>query len=153
MENVPTNEINNGWTVVTKKTKERAKKDNKKVDNKKETKKEQRHKRSHERRAANLQTVYAEGLRPIRKSDFTLTRWEETKIKKEGGGIWCPCCQHVQIEHIIKRPFGACHACYCCAGDNPAFEREDLCVFVSDDLRMTRIFWDYECPYKYPHSK
>lgn len=63
--------------------------------------------------------------------------------------IFCYCCLSADIEEIINRPFTKCGVCYCCVGDDPAFDSPDLCVFVDDKLNKNIVFWDEKSPCKY----
>lgn len=87
-------------------------------------------------------------LRPICKSDYTLTENEEILV--QNANVFCNCCQPHLVEEIIKRSFTSCGTCYCCAGDNPSFDNPDLCIFVNvDNVNSSVIFWDKNSPCKY----
>ena len=92
----------------------------------------------------NICKKYKGVTRPIRKEDYTLTDKERKLLK----GVDCLCCEE-GIQELIGRPFTSCKVCFCCAGDNFAMDRRDLCVFVNDELTCSVCFWDETSPVKY----
>lgn len=91
---------------------------------------------------------YSMKLRPIRKTDYTLTKNKEIMLKDTYIHC-CYCCESELIQEIIKRPFTECGFCYCCVGDDPNFDNPDLCIFVNYDLTKKFIFWDKNSPFKF----
>jgi hypothetical protein len=112
------NNDNTEWTLVSNKKKKKQNKSNKK-------------------NSSNVWSLpsYLKKMRPIKKEDYTLTEKEEQMISEFN--FFCHCCFSDKIEKIIKRPFMSCGICYCCAGDDPFFDDENLCIFVSEDLKQT----------------
>lgn len=90
-------------------------------------------------------------LRPLQKSDYTLTKNEEELVHKRlKDTICCYCCSDTNaISKVIKRPFSACGICYCCAGDDEMMCCDDLCVFVNNALTTRFIFVDENSPFKH----
>ena len=91
--------------------------------------------------------------RPIRKEDYTLTNEENELLEKSGCLNYYPCFDSQGVQEIIGRPFTSCKICYCCAGDNPAMDNKDLCIFVNDELTCSVCFWDETSPVKYYDNK
>ena len=90
-----------------------------------------------------------DSLRPIEKKDYTLSEQEKKIVSSYQNELCCYCCSSSYIEKIIKRPFTSCGVCYCCVGDDPAFDMSDLCIFVNDKLNSQVVFWDRNSPFKY----
>lgn len=110
------------WTVIGKKSKSK----NKSTTN-----------------TPTLIPVNTTPLRRMKKSDYTLTVDEENLVNASEIDICCNCCSAHLIEKIIKRPFYACHTCFCCVGDDPAFNnRHNLIINVRDNPRGISISWE-----------
>lgn len=93
--------------------------------------------------------IYSENLRPIEEKDYTLSEKETKIVLNSKIETCCFCCGSDVIQNVIKRPFTSCGICYCCVGDDPAFDMPDLCIFVNDSLDRKVVFWDPNCSYKY----
>jgi hypothetical protein len=105
---------NEGWITIKKKVKPMSKKKQIKKDRPNKSKCKYIHMKT----------------RLIVKSDWTLTAEERQLIKLEEEkrgkkfGIGCFCCDTNIISDVICRTVVSCGTCYCCAGDDPAFDSE-----------------------------
>ena len=66
------------------------------------------------------------------KSDYTLTNDEKEKYGEQLKEILCYCCFPHEVSEIIGRKFYSCHRCYCCVGDDPYYDQEDLCIYITE---------------------
>lgn len=92
---------------------------------------------------------FLKNMRPIKKSDYTLTDKEYQLLTKNGFTHIDCCLMYDEIEKNINRPFCACQVCYDCVGDNKYYDNKNLCIFVTNDLKNISVFLDKKCPYKY----
>jgi hypothetical protein len=58
----------------------------------------------------------------VTKKDITLTPKEKKILANTELNIFCNCCQSHLISDVICRSFLSCGRCYCCVGDDPAFD-------------------------------
>jgi hypothetical protein len=85
---------------------------------------------------------YAEGWRPLKCSDFTLTMKELELVENQHLSFCCECCRSSDIERIIKRPFTNCGFCYCCAGDNASFDYPNLRIYMEPtNIHNKKFIW------------
>jgi hypothetical protein len=87
----------------------------------------------------------------ITKKDTTLTSKEQELIKQEmladpKLNIFCQCCQSGTISDVIRRSFFSCGKCFCCAGDNPAFDDDEWC---ENCIVSVGIFYKYNNDYHF----
>ena len=87
----------------------------------------------------------------ITKKDTTLTSKEQELIEHEmlthpKLNIFCHCCQSDTISDVIRRSFFSCGKCYCCVGDNPAFDDEE---WIENCVCSIGIFYKYNDDYHF----
>lgn len=87
----------------------------------------------------------------ITKKDTTLTPEEQELIEKEmlanpKLNIFCQCCQSGTISDVIRRSFFSCGRCYCCAGDNQAFDDDE---WFENCVSSVGTFYKYNDDYHY----
>lgn len=87
----------------------------------------------------------------ITNKDTTLTSKEQALIKQEMFAdptlhIFCHCCQSVTISDVIRRSFFSCGKCYCCVGDNPAFDDDN---WVEERVCSVGTFYKYNDDYHF----
>lgn len=91
----------------------------------------------------------------ISKKDTTLTSKEQELIKQEmiadpELNIFCECCQCYTISDVICRTFFGCGRCYCCVGDNPAFDDDE---WIENCTVRVGTFYKYNNDYHYKKDK
>lgn len=91
----------------------------------------------------------------ITKKDITLTNEEKELIKQELSthpklDIFCYCCQTVLISDIICRSFFSCGKCYCCVGDEPAFDDDE---WIENHVCSEGVFNKYNNDYHFTKDK
>ncbi len=91
----------------------------------------------------------------VTKKDTTLTPKERELIKQEmlanpELNICCACCESYMISDLIRRTFFSCGRCYCCVGDNPAFDDDE---WVENCTVTIGNFYKYNNDYHYTKNK
>lgn len=92
----------------------------------------------------NANTIVVNGmrLRRIKTQDYTLTPDEEQLVISALGPMYCcSCCLVGAIRDVINRPFCGCHKCYCCVGDDPAFDDPRTQTYVNESLTYVYTRW------------
>lgn len=82
----------------------------------------------------------------VTKKDRTLTHKEEEILSNTKLNIYCNCCQSNLISDVICRSFFSCDRCYCCVGDDPAFDDDE---WFENCVCTEGIFYKYNKDYHY----
>jgi hypothetical protein len=80
------------------------------------------------------------GFRRMKSKDYTLSE-EEKEMLKGHENLFCYCCCVSEISKIIGRKLYSCGTCYCCSGDDPAFDMGDLEMWVNDQTGCVITRW------------
>ena len=91
----------------------------------------------------------------VTKKNTTLTTKEQELIKQEMIAhpilnIFCNCCQSDIISDVIRRSFFSCGRCYCCVGDDPAFDNDE---WFKNCVETTGPFYTYNKDYHFTKDK
>ena len=89
----------------------------------------------------------------VTKKDTTLTTKEQELLLHPTHPtlrIYCTCCQSDMISDLICRTFFRCNRCYCCVGDNPAYDDDE---WFENCITSVGIFYKYNKDYHFTKDK
>ena len=76
----------------------------------------------------------------IEPKDYTLTKEEEKLVECSDCSSKCVCCNYNIISDIIQRTVVPCGFCYCCVGDNPAFDDENTLRIIENRIIQIKVY-------------